>query len=80
MSTAGLTNRIAEASPRFKARMAGVLSLFSLLTAAFTELFVRGTLNIAGGLIAIVGMVGVTLLVYDLFLRSRSLESASVPI
>jgi len=67
MSTAGLTNRIAEASPRFKARMAGVLSLFSLLTAAFTELFVRGTLNIAGGLIAIACMVAVTLLVYDIF-------------
>jgi hypothetical protein len=65
---------IAEASPHFKARMAGALNLFSLLAAAFTELFVRGKLNIAGGLIAIAGMVGVTLLVYDLLKRvNRSL-------
>jgi hypothetical protein len=49
MSTAVMMERIAEASPRFKARMAGVFSLLSLLTAALTELFVRGRLNIAGG-------------------------------
>ncbi len=48
-----MIERIAEASPRFKARIAGVLSLFRLLTAAFTELFVRGSFNIAGGLIAL---------------------------
>jgi len=48
--------RIAEVSPRFKARIAGVLSLLRLLTAAFTELFVRG------GLIAVAAMVAVTLL------------------
>jgi len=78
--SAVMMERIAEASPRFKARMAGVLYLLSVLTATFTELFVRGRLNILGGLIAIVGMVGVTLLVYDLFLRTRSLESATVPI
>ena len=58
---------IAEASPRLKARIAGVLSLLSLLTAGFTETFVRGRLNYVGGYIAICGMVGVTLLVYDLF-------------
>ncbi len=80
MSPAVIKERIAEASPRFKARIAGVLSLLSLLTAAFTELFVRGKLNIAGGLIAIAGMVGVTLLLYDLFKpvnRSLSLLAAS---
>jgi Domain of unknown function (DUF4386) len=74
-----MMERIAEASPRFKARMAGVLSLLSLLTAAFTELYVRGRLNIAGGLIAIAGMVGVTLLFYYLFKpvnRSLSLLAA----
>jgi hypothetical protein len=59
--------RIAEASARFKARIAGVLSLLSLLTAAFTELFVRGRFNIVGGLIAVAGMVAVTLLLYDMF-------------
>jgi len=62
-----MMERIAEASPRFKARMAGVFSLLSLLTAAFTELFVRGRLNIAGGLIAVACMVAVTLLLYDIF-------------
>jgi hypothetical protein len=72
--------RIAETSPRFKARMAGALSLFSLLTAAFTELFVRGRLNIAGSLIAVAGMVAVTLLLYDIFKpvnRGISLLAAS---
>jgi hypothetical protein len=62
-----MMERIADVSPRFKARMAGVFSLFSLLTTAFTELYVRGWLNIAGGFIGIVGMGAVTLLVYDLF-------------
>ena len=37
-----MMERIAGASPRFKARIAGALSLFSLLTAGFTEPFVRG--------------------------------------
>jgi hypothetical protein len=79
MSATVRMERIAEVSPRFKARMAGVLYLLSVLTATFTELFVRGRLNIAGGLIAIGGMVGVTLLVYDLFKpvnRSLSLLAA----
>jgi hypothetical protein len=42
MSTVELMKRIAEASPRFKARMTGVLYFFSLLTAGFTETFVLG--------------------------------------
>jgi hypothetical protein len=33
--------RFAETSPRFKARMAGVFIVLPMLTAAFTELFVR---------------------------------------
>ena len=49
MSTAVMMKRIAEASPRFKARMAGALYLLILLTAAFTEFLVRGRLNFAGG-------------------------------
>ena len=80
MSATVRMERTAEVSPRFKARMAGVLYLLSVLTATFTELFVRGKLNIAGGFIAIAGMVGVTLLVYDLFKpvnRSLSLLAAS---
>jgi len=39
MSAAVMMERIAEVSPRFKARMAGVLYLLSVLTATFTELF-----------------------------------------
>ena len=77
MSATVMMERIAEVSPRFKGRMAGVLYLLSVLTATFTEVFVRGRLNIAGGLIAIAGMVGVTLLVYDLFKPvNRSLSFA----
>jgi Domain of unknown function (DUF4386) len=79
MSTAVMMERIAEVSPRFKARLAGALYLFSLLTAATTETFLHGSLNIAGGLIGIAGMVVVTLLVYDLFKpvnRSLSLLAA----
>ena len=67
MSAAVIMKRIAEASPRFKARMAGALNLLSLVTAALTELFVRGRLNYAGGYIAVAGMVVVTLLLYGIF-------------
>ena len=51
-----MMKRIAEASPRFKARMAGAFNFFSLLTAGFTEIFVRGRLNFVGGYIAIFTM------------------------
>jgi hypothetical protein len=43
-----MMKRIAEASPRFKARIAGLLYFFSLLTAGLTETFVRGRLNYVG--------------------------------
>jgi hypothetical protein len=62
-----VSQRIAKASPRFRARLAGALWLLSFLVAAFTESFVRGSLNIAGGLIAVLGMVIVTLLLYGVF-------------
>jgi len=62
-----MMTRIAKVSPRFKARIAGALYLLSVVTAAFTELFVSGMWNIAGGLIAVAVMVVVTLLVYDIF-------------
>src|SRR5271163_5134400 len=80
MNTAVMMKRIAEASPRFKARMAGALNFFSLLTAGFTEIFVRGRLNFVGGYIAIFGMVVVTLLLYGIFKpvnRGLSLLAAS---
>jgi hypothetical protein len=73
MSPAVVTKRIREASPRFKARMAGVFFLLTMLTAASTEIFVRlsGRLNIAADLAAafieVLGMVAVTLLLYAIF-------------
>jgi len=81
MSTAVILERLVGTSPSLKARLAGVFSLLSLVTAAFTELFVRGKLNIAGSLIAVSAMVVVTLLLYDLFgpvNRSLSLLAASL--
>ena len=66
-------------APRFKARIAGALYFFSVLTAAFSELFLQGKLNIAGGLIAVLGMVAMTLLLYYIFKpvnRSLSLLAA----
>ena len=81
MSAAVMIKRIGEMSPRFKARLAGVLCLFSLLTAGFTETFVRGRLNFAGGYIAIASMVVVTVLYYDIFKpvnRGLSLLAASL--
>jgi hypothetical protein len=79
-----MMKRIREASPRFKARIAGVLYLLVILTAAFTEFFVRGRLGFAAdlvaGLIEVSGMIAVTLLFYDIFKavnRSLSLLAAS---
>jgi Domain of unknown function (DUF4386) len=56
-----------EASPRLRARLAGGLYLFALITAASTELFIHGRLNIVGGLIAVTTMVAMTLELYSLF-------------
>jgi hypothetical protein len=85
MSAAVLMKRIAETSPRFKARMAGVFYLLTMLTAAFTELVVRGRLNFAGdlaaGIVEVSGMVAVTLLFYAIFKpvnRSLALLAASL--
>ena len=86
MSAAVGMKRIAEASPRFKARMAGVFFSLTMLTAAFTEIFVRisGRLNfvadLAAGAVEISGMVAVTLLFYSIFKpvnRGLSLLAAS---
>jgi hypothetical protein len=71
MSTAVVMKRITQASPRLKARTAGVLFLLVLLTAASTEFFARGGLSreadLAARLIEVAGMIAVTLLFYDLF-------------
>jgi hypothetical protein len=66
-----MLRRIREASPCFKARVAGGLFLLVILAAAFTQFFVRGRLGFAAdlsvGLIEVSGMISVTLLFYDLF-------------
>ena len=53
--------RIAKATPGFKARIAGVLSLLSLLAAVFGEFVIR-RFEIAGDLLAVSGNIVVTLL------------------
>ena len=85
MSAAGMMERFAETSPRFKARMAGVFFLITKLTAACTELVFPGKLsfavNVAAGLIEVAGMVVVTLLFYYIFKpvnRGLSLLAASI--
>jgi uncharacterized protein DUF4386 len=47
MSTAVMMQRIAEASPRFKARIAGVLYLLTIVTRMFVEIFVRNRLVVS---------------------------------
>ena len=58
---------IAESSPRLKSRVAGVLYLLAVLTAAFAEGFVQGKLLYVAGLIPVAWFVVVTLLFYQLF-------------
>ena len=70
---------IAEASMRFKARIAGGVFLFGLLSAVFGEFFVR-RLEIAADLVAVSSMIVVTLLLYGVFKplnRGLSLLAAS---
>ncbi len=62
-----MTKRLAEASPRLKARVAGSLYWLSVLIVSFSEIVLRGPLNIAGGLIGVLGMVAMTLLLYGIF-------------
>ena len=48
MSTAVMTARIAETSPRLKARITGALYLVTILTGVFAQGFVSGTLVVDG--------------------------------
>jgi len=57
--------RMAEASPGFRARVAGVFYLLTILTGAYAAVFVRGRL--AASLVATACYVAVSLLFYDLF-------------
>ena len=71
MSAKAMMKRIAEVSPRFKARLAGVLFLLLVLTAATTEFFAHGKLSpaadLAAGIIEVSCMLAVSLLFYDIF-------------
>jgi hypothetical protein len=71
--------QIREASPSLKARVAGGLFLVVILTAAFTQFFIRDRLGFAAdlsaGLIEVSGMIAVTLLFYEIFTAvNRSLS------
>jgi hypothetical protein len=80
MGAAAMMKRITEVSPHFKARIAGALFLLSLLAAVFGEFIVR-RLEIAGDLIAVSGMIAVTLLLYAIFKpvnRGLSLLAVSI--
>jgi hypothetical protein len=71
MSGTVLMKRFRDASPRLKARIAGVLFLLLVLTAAVTEFFAHGRLSsaadLAAGIIEISCMIAVTLIFYDIF-------------
>ena len=74
------TAQVREASPRLKARIAGVFYLLSVLSAVFAEVFLRGRLLYAVGLIPVLCFSVVTLLLYGIFRpvnRSVSLLAAS---
>jgi Domain of unknown function (DUF4386) len=78
MSTVVSTDRIAEASPRVKARIAGAFYLLTFLSGG-AALFLRGRWGSAAGLVAGAAYVAVTLLFYGLFKpvnRSLSLLAA----
>jgi len=85
MSTAVMTERIAETSPRFEAsglrtQIAGVIYLLIVLAAAFAEIFARGKLNVAGGIMVVLAITAVTLFFYDILSplnRRLSLLAAS---
>ena len=62
-----INSGIDKASPRLKARIAGVLYLTSFVVGILGEFFVRGRLGFAVGLIAVLCMVAVTLLFYGIF-------------
>ena len=65
MSTTLLKERIGEASPRSKARIAGAFYLVSILMGGVV-CFVHGRLGLVVDLIATACYIGVTVLFYDL--------------
>jgi hypothetical protein len=82
MRTTGMAQRIAETSPRLKARIAGVFYLLNILTGVVSLVFVGRGLVVYGdavNLIAAACYVVVTLLFYDLFKPvNRSISTLAV--
>jgi hypothetical protein len=75
-----ITESIGGASPRLKARTAGVFYVLAVLTAVFGEVALRGRLAVASGLIAVSCYIAVTLVLYDILKpvnRGLSLLAAS---
>lgn len=62
-----MLKQIDEASPNFRARVAGIFYLLSVLTAIFAEVFIRGRLLYAFGLIPVLCFAAATLLLYSVF-------------
>jgi hypothetical protein len=73
MNTLVMMERIAEASPRFKARIAGGLYLLTIVAASFAEFFVRGRLVVGGD----AGATATNILAHESLYR---LGAATVPI
>jgi hypothetical protein len=67
MNTAEMMKRIGEASPRFKARIAGVFYLLAILTGIFAEYIVGGRWGFVAELIAGLFYIAATLLLYGIF-------------
>ena len=74
-----MMERIAEISPRLKARIAGGLYLTAFVVGIFGEFVVRGRLGFAMGLMAVSCNVAVTLILYDILKQvNKSLSLLAV--
>ena len=81
MSAASIMDRVRESSPLLKARIAGYLYFFTLLSAQLLESLFPDRLNLMAGIIEVVGIGFVTLVLYYLFRpvnRNLSLVAAAL--
>jgi len=79
MNSVVMMERVAEASPRLNARIAGILYLTSFVVGIFGEFVVRGRLGFAVGLIAVSCNIAMTLLLYHILKAvNRSLSLLAV--
>jgi len=62
-----MNSGIEKMSPRFKARIAGVLYLASFVVGVLGEFLIRGRLGFAFGLLAVACSFAMTLVLYDIF-------------